>query len=232
MKVSFKTKRPARIPKHAWHICLYTDVNSLSGVDSVSEEIHSLASHATNGAVRAIDGKAQNWILCQLETDNSKPVSTTAEAIFSQLPNDCQNLVLYVSLPLDFPELERALETIFIRLILNGYRVDKFREENISDHQLRSVTVLTPEGYSELAKSVWSYAAALSEGRRFAMDLVNAPSNYKTPEMIAGIVSKRARKSGYRCKVFDKKAIGKLGLSALLAVNQGSTLPPRFLIVE
>lgn len=232
MKVSFKSKLPVRISKKAWHICLFQDAELLTADAFIPEEIKRVGAFIKDSPIRTIDENDQNWILKSIDTSTPKKISSTAGKAFSELPEGCRNLVLHVVLPIELEALERSLEEIFVCLLLSGYRVDKFKEETVADHHLRSLLILTPEGYLELAKVAWSYAGALGEGKRFAMDLVNAPSNHKTPEMIADVVARRAKKTGCRCKVFDKKGIAKLGLSALLAVNQGSTLPPRFLILE
>jgi len=232
LKVSFKSKLPARIAKSTWHICLFTDSNTLLKNDSIPEEIKRFSTIAAKDVTRTIDADGKNWVLVSVDSLARKDMLSSAEKALSTLPDNCSNLILHIAMPIDFPELESTLEGVFTSLILHGYRVDKFKEKKVADLQLRSIVVLIPDSYLELAKAAWAYASALGEGKRLAMDLVNAPSNYKTPEMIADIISKRAKKTGYRCKVLDKKAIGKLGLKALLAVNQGSTLPPRFLILE
>lgn len=62
------------------------------------------------------------------------------------------------------------------------------------------------------------------------MDLINTPSNIKTPQYIADLASKNGKKNGYKVDVFTEKEIKKLKLTALQSVNDGSKNPPRFVI--
>ena len=73
----------------------------------------------------------------------------------------------------------------------------------------------------QIARTQWSI-----------MELVNAPSNKKTPQDLAIWASNSGKEYGYKVEVFDLDQIKKLGLHALLAVNQGSELPPTFIVME
>ena len=64
------------------------------------------------------------------------------------------------------------------------------------------------------------------------MDLVNAPSNRKTPAHLAEYVTKAGKDAGFSVKVWDKRRIEKEGMGALLAVNRGSEHDPVFIIME
>jgi leucyl aminopeptidase len=65
-----------------------------------------------------------------------------------------------------------------------------------------------------------------------ARDLENAPGNEIYPETLAATAQQSVKKYGYRCEVWDKKKIETMGFGGLLAVNSGSTRPPRFIILE
>ena len=64
------------------------------------------------------------------------------------------------------------------------------------------------------------------------LDLVNAPANQLTPQQFGKIAINSARKYDYSARVLNKAEIKKAGLATLLAVNRGSELPPRFIILE
>ncbi|MCB0314678.1 MAG: hypothetical protein KDH84_15700, partial [Calditrichaeota bacterium] len=72
----------------------------------------------------------------------------------------------------------------------------------------------------------------LAGAQRRVMDLVNAPSNQKTPEMLGDIARALGKSCGFSTTRLSREAMETLGLGGLLAVNQGSTLPPAFIIME
>ncbi len=65
-----------------------------------------------------------------------------------------------------------------------------------------------------------------------ARDLENAPANEIYPETLARITRRLARRYGFRVSVFNSQKIKQLGMGGLLAVSQGSSKPPRFIILE
>jgi len=73
---------------------------------------------------------------------------------------------------------------------------------------------------------------SIGETQSQMMDLVNAPSNKKNPLDIGELAHDSATKYGYTCMVLGKEQIQELGLEALLAVNQGSSHPPVFILLE
>ena len=68
--------------------------------------------------------------------------------------------------------------------------------------------------------------------QHFILDLVNQPSNFKTPAMIAHFALKSGQKHGFETKIYDEAECKKQGLAALLAVSKGSENPPVFIIME
>ncbi len=63
-------------------------------------------------------------------------------------------------------------------------------------------------------------------------ELVSSPAAKLTPEKLAKLAEQYASDYGFKCKVFGLAEIKKLKLGCLLAVNAGSDLPPRFIILE
>lgn len=70
-----------------------------------------------------------------------------------------------------------------------------------------------------------------AESQMNIMALVDAPSNYKTPEMMADYVKKSGKANGFKVKVYDEKECEKKGFHALLAVGRGSVDRPARLVV-
>lgn len=66
----------------------------------------------------------------------------------------------------------------------------------------------------------------------FARDLVNEPASVLSSVKLSQNIKEMALKTGCDVEVFDKQKIKDLKMGGLLAVNQGSTQPPTFTILE
>jgi leucyl aminopeptidase len=71
-----------------------------------------------------------------------------------------------------------------------------------------------------------------AEAANWARDMVNEPSNFKTPAKLAEAATRLAKKYGLEVEVFEKEKIKELGMGGLLGVAQGSQQPPRFIILN
>lgn len=85
---------------------------------------------------------------------------------------------------------------------------------------------------NEKAEEKLKFGLRLAETQRQILDIVNAPSNKKTPESIADWAKKSAEKYGYKALVFGDDEITRVGMEALLAVNRGSEHKAKFLVLE
>ncbi len=81
-------------------------------------------------------------------------------------------------------------------------------------------------------KSGAEYARLVSQAVIVARNLANAPNNEIYPESLAAEAQTLAKSSGFKLTVLDKKKIAALKMHGLLGVNQGSTRPPVFLVME
>jgi hypothetical protein len=61
----------------------------------------------------------------------------------------------------------------------------------------------------------------IADGVHFAKDLVGAPSNVKTPLVIANEAKKIASKFGLECKIFGEEECTAMGMGGYLGVQQG-----------
>lgn len=85
----------------------------------------------------------------------------------------------------------------------------------------------------EARASYESRGAALAEGVRLARDLISEPSNIKTPQWFADRTRAAFRDvPGAKVEVLDEAELARRGMNAILSVGQGSTRPPRLVIVE
>ncbi|RPH45305.1 MAG: leucyl aminopeptidase [Burkholderiales bacterium] len=75
-------------------------------------------------------------------------------------------------------------------------------------------------------------ATALADGMDLARDLGNLPGNVCTPAYLADEAKKLGREFGMKVEVLERKQMEALKMGALLAVAQGSALPPKFIVVR
>ena len=73
---------------------------------------------------------------------------------------------------------------------------------------------------------------AVANGQNFARTLQNRPGNIATPEHLGAEAQIMAKELGLEVDVFGMKRIREERMFALLAVNQGSDLEPRFIVIR
>jgi leucyl aminopeptidase len=82
------------------------------------------------------------------------------------------------------------------------------------------------------AKKLTAQSRSLAEAVRTVRDLGNAPCNVVTPQKLADRAVEVAKETGVKCTVYGKKEIERMKMGGLLAVNRGSVLEPRFVVME
>ncbi|NCO32533.1 MAG: hypothetical protein AUJ92_16130 [Armatimonadetes bacterium CG2_30_59_28] len=66
----------------------------------------------------------------------------------------------------------------------------------------------------------------------FARDLQNAPANDLAPQGLAAAAESMADEAGLSCEVWDDNDLRRWGMNTLLAVGQGSSNAPRFVLLK
>lgn len=136
----------------------------------------------------------------------------------------------------DEDKLPHWIEAAVSGLYLGGYQIGRYKTK-----PKQEATIWTSD--AELIMQIPDtdkepLLAAAEKGRQLAqtqariIDLVNAPSNKKSPSDLANWALRSGEEHGYRVNVYDIKKIRSIGLHALLAVNQGSEEPPAFIVME
>lgn len=110
---------------------------------------------------------------------------------------------------------------------LGLYRFDKYKAE-VKLPRTYTVTIVV-DSATQLLKDQVQRGNTTAQAVTFARDLVNEPGGTLTPKEFIARVTDRAESAGLSVEVLDEKAIAKERLGGLLAVNQGSTEPPRLL---
>lgn len=115
-------------------------------------------------------------------------------------------------------------------LSLATYQLETYHTNRKEKKVLTEVTLLTDKDES-LLESV-KVGVALGNGANIARHLVNLPGNLLTASDLATFAENIAEKHQLEIEVYDKKGIEQIGMGALLAVNQGSDEPPRFIVMK
>jgi leucyl aminopeptidase len=123
-----------------------------------------------------------------------------------------------------------SLSVLADGLTTGAYRYTRYltgkRQPN---RRLTKATLLHAAKASAAQREAVASGAAVGDCVNLARDLVNCPPNDLSATDLANTAAREAAALGITCKVFDKRAIAKLGMPLLLAVNRGSTEQPRFI---
>jgi len=118
-------------------------------------------------------------------------------------------------------------------LWLGLYTFDKYKSDaKAPTHPLKTATLLIDSRiHLDAVNRAIDIAQASSDGVCFARDLANEPGNICTPEFLGQQALALADET-LQVEVFDQQKIEETGLTALLAVNQGSALDARFIVMR
>jgi leucyl aminopeptidase len=123
-----------------------------------------------------------------------------------------------------------ALQALAEGLMTGAYHYGRYLTgDRKPKHVLRRAAILVDHKPTAEARAGVAAGRVVGNAVNFARDLVNCPPNDLTATQLAQAAASEAKRVGIACKVFDKKAIHKLGMPLLLAVNRGSTEEPRFI---
>lgn len=164
--------------------------------------------------------KHNMYVVNTKEADLEK-VRRQAHKIHSDLKDKETEIVVVGDDP---AKLEAFLEGLY----LSDYQFLKyFTDKDKKKNKLKSVKVkgLSQKAIDELKNVI--------ESVLWARTLVNEPVSYlDAPRLAMEIQKKKKTNDGLKVKVLHKKDIQDLGMGGLLAVNQGSEVPPTFTIME
>jgi leucyl aminopeptidase len=136
------------------------------------------------------------------------------------------------TITLDATGLEpEALASVLLGLRLRAWRHDAYRTRLKDDQKptLKEVAVIAaPRG----AEAAWQTEQAVADGVEFTRGLVTDPPNVVYPESFVDRCVKRFKGTGAEVSFLGQAEMAKLGMGALLGVNQGSAKEPRLLVIK
>jgi leucyl aminopeptidase len=118
-------------------------------------------------------------------------------------------------------------------LRLRGYRFDKYktRKKDSEDNGAETPDFVIGSSHAAAARVAAQERFAVAEGVELARNLVNEPPNVLFPIEFADR-AKALEKLGVAVETLDEKAMGKLGMNALLAVGRGSARESRLVAMR
>ncbi len=127
----------------------------------------------------------------------------------------------------EFPAAYSAAEG----LLLANYAFDHLRSSKDDTSPLVQKVCLI--GIDKQTLGRCRNAQKIVSAVNFARDLINGNADDVTPQLLSKMAKELEKDSkAVATTILDKKAIEKLGMGLLLAVNRGSTRDPAFIIVE
>ena len=108
-----------------------------------------------------------------------------------------------------------------------GYK----QKSNEPEKKINAITVFS-SAEEEIITSSLHVGYVYGNATNSARTLVNLPGNMLTATDLANYATNLAEKYEFEVEILEKEEMLKLGMGALLAVNQGSTEPPKMIVLK
>ncbi|WP_043932283.1 leucyl aminopeptidase [Bacillus sp. EB01] len=130
-------------------------------------------------------------------------------------------------------EADDAAYAVAEALTLSTYKFDGYKQKpNEREKKLERVTVYTTNADEEAIRASLAVGHAYGQGTNSARTLVNLPGNMLKATDLAEYARALGEKYGFETEILGLEEIKRLGMGALLAVNQGSTEEPRMIVLK
>ena len=127
-----------------------------------------------------------------------------------------------------------TVECLVEGLLLGDYRFLKYKKEDKKNPPfggIRKLSVYSARGGKGLRGGL-DRAQSSAMAARDARDMANEPGNGWRPKNFAAYARDLARGYKMKCTVFDKADLKRMKMGGILAVNQGSSEPPKLVTLE
>ncbi|MCH8029945.1 MAG: leucyl aminopeptidase [Candidatus Dadabacteria bacterium] len=136
-----------------------------------------------------------------------------------------KKLVYALGIPLKKDNFSALIEGT----LLGTYEFTKYKSDNKKANGIESVDIVCEVADSNRFDKELGYAELISDATNFTRDLVNEPPVYLNPTRLATIAEEIAGENNLKLTILDKEDMLKRRMGGLLAVNKGSTEPPKFI---
>ncbi|MBF0413410.1 MAG: leucyl aminopeptidase [Desulfamplus sp.] len=119
-------------------------------------------------------------------------------------------------------------------ILLGDYRFLRYKQEKKDEPEYKGLSEV--KFYSQLPSAAirksLKLAFASAQAVHDARDMANEPGNSFRASDFASYAQELAKRYPIKCTVLDKDKMQELGMGGMLAVNQGSSEPPKMVILE
>ncbi len=120
-------------------------------------------------------------------------------------------------------------------ILLGDYRFLKYKKEKkdeLDEYKGLSEVKFYSQSPSTMLRKALQFAFSSAQAVYDARDMSNEPGNCFRASDFASYAQELAKRYPLKCTVLDKDKMEELGMGGLLAVNQGSSEPPKMVILE
>ena len=100
------------------------------------------------------------------------------------------------------------------------------------ERALARLTLLAADADAKAVRKGLAQGEAVAAGVTLARELANRPGNHCTPSYLAQTVRALGKEHTLKVEVLERKDVEKLGMGAFLAVAQGSSEAPKFIVAQ
>jgi leucyl aminopeptidase len=241
MKLSFATKRPSG--SYALAIPVWSEDQIADRLDGFDEAARTLAMRAADAQrfEREVATIAESFVS---EGEMARRVLLIGlggkrddEALFERVGGSLTARLLTsgeTRLVVDLSGLNLGGEEaarIAFGIAARAWRYDIYRTK-LGKKAKPTLEEAVIVGGGDGADQAWQHKSAVLEGIYFARTLVTEPANIVYPVSFVDRCREALEGLGVEFEVLDEKAMGELGMGALLGVSLGSAQPPRLLAMR
>ncbi len=117
--------------------------------------------------------------------------------------------------------------------LLSQYQFNKYKSENTAGEKAKKqATLLQKVDVWNFDKNALTKLQNIINSVHITRNLVNEPANFLNAVTFAEEIQKLGKTYNFHTEIWDKAKIKAENMNGLLAVNQGSSIEPRFIIME
>ncbi|WP_214703464.1 MULTISPECIES: leucyl aminopeptidase [unclassified Exiguobacterium] len=134
-----------------------------------------------------------------------------------------------------FKNVAVALETFTdgaTRMFTEAYEMATYEHPTYKSEPKQAVEEPTITLLGDVDQKDIDAGVAYGKGVNVARELTMMPANILTAETLADYAIELAKRHDFKYRILEKEEMESLGMGALLAVNQGSTIPPKLIVIE
>ena len=124
--------------------------------------------------------------------------------------------------------LEESARALGEGALLRSYRFTEYKKPEND----KGVQTLVIYGGGPKAAAALGRASVIGEEHAYVRDLVNRPARDLSPEDLAREAVKSGRELRLGCRVYTDKDLRRMGYNSILMVGQGSSRPPRLVVMS